>query len=80
MKVQVQKWGNSLALRIPKPLTVELHIEQGSTVDVTVRQGKLVISPAATPEFTLAELLAKVTRRNLHQEVDAGPAAGREVW
>jgi antitoxin MazE len=71
MKMRVQKWGNSLALRIPKPLAVESHIEQGSTVEISVRQGKLVVSPAATPEFTLDELLSKVTRRNCHQEIES---------
>lgn len=80
MKVQIQKWGNSLALRIPKSFAVESKIEQGSTVEVSLKQGKLVVAPLIAPEFTLEELLSKVTKRNLHQEVDSGDAAGKEVW
>jgi antitoxin MazE len=45
MKVQVQKWGNSLALRIPKSFAVEFSIEQGTLVDVSVVEGKLVVAP-----------------------------------
>lgn len=80
MKVQIQKWGNSLALRIPKSFALESKIEQGSTVEVSVKQGKLVVAPLIAPEFMLEELLSKVTKRNLHHEVDSGDAAGKEVW
>lgn len=80
MKVQIQKWGNSLALRIPKSFAIESKIEQGSTVEVSVKRGKLVVAPLIAPELTLEELLSKVTQRNLHREVDSGDAAGKEVW
>jgi antitoxin MazE len=45
MKVQVQKWGNSLALRIPKSFAVETGIENGSTVEVTLEKGAIVMKP-----------------------------------
>ena len=83
MKVQIQKWGNSLALRIPKSFAVESKVEQGSTVEVSLEQGKIVITPIAPivePEFTLEDLLAKITKRNLHEEVDTGNSLGKEAW
>ncbi|MDQ3821573.1 MAG: AbrB/MazE/SpoVT family DNA-binding domain-containing protein [Acidobacteriota bacterium] len=80
MKVQIQKWGNSLALRIPKSFAVESKVEQGSTVEVSLEQGKIIVSPVNEPEFTLEDLLAKVNKRNLHGEVDTGASVGKEVW
>ncbi len=80
MRVQVQKWGNSLALRIPQPFATEVQVEEGSLVDLSVVQGKLVAAPATTKKITLAKLLAKVSRTNIHGEVDTGPSVGREEW
>ena len=79
MRVQIQKWGNSLALRIPKSFAVESKIEQGSTVEISLESGKIIVLPVARPEFSLAELLAQVTTENLHGEIDTGHPVGREV-
>ena len=67
MKVQIQKWGNSLALRIPKSFAIESKVKQGTVVEVSLEQGKIVVAPVAEPEFTLDDLLAKVTKHNLHE-------------
>jgi antitoxin MazE len=80
MRVQVQKWGNSLALRIPKPVAEEARIKQGTVVVLSLAKGKLVASPVPEDRHTLKKLLAGVTAENLHAEVDFGPAVGREVW
>lgn len=80
MKVQIQKWGNSLALRIPKSFAVESKIKQGSTVEVSLESGKIVIFPVAEPEFLLEDLLAKVTSENLHGETATGSSVGQEAW
>jgi antitoxin MazE len=80
MRTRVQKWGNSLALRIPKPFAAEVGLEPDSPVDVSVAKGKLIVEPGAEPPLTLKQLLSKVNRRNLHREVDSGPAVGNEVW
>lgn len=80
MKVQIQKWGNSLALRIPKSFAVESKVEQGSMVEVSLEQGKIIVAPVAEPEFTLEDLLAKVTKQNLHKEMDTGAPRGKEAW
>ena len=80
MKTRIQKWGNSLALRIPKAFALEARIQQGSEVELVLDNGKLVVSAAAGPDWTLAELLAGITPRNLHGEMDAGSPTGAEVW
>ncbi len=80
MKVAVQKWGNSLAVRIPKAIAIESNIRQGSEVNLTLEDGRVVLVPVETAEYTLEELLTRVTKDNLHEEVDAGPPRGREVW
>ena len=80
MKTRVQKWGNSLALRIPKSLATEAGLDRDSSVEVSLTDGKLTIVPDTKPKFTLKRLLSQVTKENLHREVDMGPATGREVW
>lgn len=80
MKVQVQTWGNSLALRIPKSFAVETKIGKGTIVEMSIVQGKIVVTPATEPEYTLEELLNGVKKKNLHGETDTGTAVGKEVW
>ena len=80
MKVQIQKWGNSLALRIPKSFAIESKIEQGSTVEVSLESGKIIVFPVTEPEFSLEELLASVSVENLHGEIDTGGSVGKEAW
>lgn len=80
METRVQKWGNSLALRIPKPLASELGLKNNSPVELSLVEGKLLISPSAQQGLTLKSLLAQVTEENLHREVDTGPAVGGETW
>ena len=80
MKTRIQKWGNSLALRIPKPFAEEARLAEDSTVDVTVRNGKLIVVPVAEPEYTLEELVRKITPKNRHRETDMGTPVGDEIW
>lgn len=80
MRAQIQKWGNSLALRIPQSFAAESSIEEGSVVDMSLVEGKLIIEPISEPTYTLEELLAGVTKNNIHAEVDTGSHAGKEVW
>ena len=80
MKTKVQKWGNSLALRIPKSFANEVGLQRETSVDVSLDDGKLVITPVSKPKPTLKQLLVKVTKENLHHEVDTSPAIGKEVW
>ena len=80
MRTRIQKWGNSLALRIPKSFATEVGLQRETTVEISLAEGKLIITPVAKPKPTLKQLLAKVTRENLHHEVDTGPATGNETW
>lgn len=80
MRTRIQKWGNSLALRIPKSFADEIGLQRETTIEVSLADGKLVITPVAKPKPTLKQLLAKVTRENLHREVDTVSVAGNEIW
>ena len=80
MKTRVQKWGNSLALRIPKSFATEVGLRAGAPVELSLANGRLVIRPLGEEPLTLQELLRGVTDANRHGEWDTGPAAGREVW
>lgn len=80
MQTKIQKWGNSLAVRIPKPYVKEAHLAYGTTVNISVADGKVVIDPHTEPVYTLKDLLSGVNKRNMHSEIDTGAAVGREVW
>jgi antitoxin MazE len=80
MTTTIQKWGNSLAVRIPKALARDIQLENGSVVNLAVREGKVIIEPAKKPKYQLDDLLKGVTKKNSHRSVDTGPAVGREVW
>jgi antitoxin MazE len=80
MQARVQRWGNSLAVRIPKPFALEIGLEQNTLVSVSISDGKLLLEPIIEPKYTLEQLLAGVTEDNLHREVDTGEAVGNEVW
>ncbi len=80
MKTRVRRWGNSLAVRIPKSFAEEVGLEHDSPVDLRLSGGKLVLEPSSPPSPRLDELLRRVRKSNLHGEVDTGPAQGREAW
>ena len=77
MKTIVTKWGNSLAVRIPKAFAVQIGVEVDSEVDLTIDRDAMVVR---RPAMQLKNLLASVTEKNVHQETDTGPSTGREVW
>ena len=80
MRTKVVKWGNSLGLRIPKSFAEEVQVGEGSTVDLFMEDGRLVIRLAPQPEYSLEELLGGITAKNLHSEVDSGGPVGGEEW
>lgn len=80
METRVQKWGNSLAVRIPKPIAAQLGLANHSSVKFSLRGTELVITPAKHPDLKLADLLAGVTEDNLHGEIDTGASVGKETW
>ena len=79
MHSKVQKWGNSLALRIPQAVARQIHVAEGDTVTLHVDAETLSIRPAR-PRYRLADLLRRVTVKNTHSETEWGAARGKEVW
>jgi antitoxin MazE len=80
MLTKVQKWGNSLALRIPKAFALDAQLENDSVVEVSLVDGQIVIKPIVAPAWTLEQLLSGVNDNNLHHETDTGNAVGNEIW
>ena len=80
MKTAVQRWGNSLALRIPSAYAAETRISEGTEVELTLKSGSLIIRPVQRERQSLNELLKRITPQNLHDSVDTGDSAGRESW
>lgn len=80
MKTRVQRWGNSLAVRIPKVFAEEVGLADDTTVEMRLVKGGLVIEPSATWTPSLEELVDGITESNVHGEVDTGRARGRESW
>jgi antitoxin MazE len=72
--------GHKPALRIPHAIAAETVIEQGSEVEISLADGRLVVTPVPEQKFSLEALLAEVTADNLHSQVDTGSAEGVEVW
>ena len=80
MKVKVQKWGNGLAVRIPKTFAIQTEIEQDSLVDLSVLEGSIIVKPEKQkPRYTLEKLLEGITEENLHGEIDFGEPVGKEM-
>jgi antitoxin MazE len=77
---KIQRWGNSLAVRIPKRYSEEVGLTDGSPVNLTLVKEGLLIAPVTERVYTLDELLAGVTQSNIHAEVDTGPPQGSEAW
>lgn len=78
MIARIRKWGNSLGLRIPKALADEVRLSEGAAVELTASNGRLVARPLPRKQFRLQALLAGITPKNLHAEVDVGGPKGRE--
>lgn len=79
MRTSVQKWGNSLAVRIPKAFAADLGIGQDAAVDLSMEDGALVVRPTQVGRYDLESLLSEVTDENIHPVVNWGTPVGREV-
>ncbi len=80
MRVKVQKWGNSLALRIPKSFAAEISLKCGSMINLSLNDGKLIIEPVTPEEYNLKNLLSEVKETNIHKEYSDGKPLGKELW
>ena len=79
VRSRIVKWGNSLGLRIPKIFAEEVNVCAGSTVDLSVSEGQLVMRPL-DQSFELKAMLDAVNDDNLHGEIPSGEPRGRETW
>ena len=80
MRARVQKWGNSLALRLPKSVADHAGLEQGAEVEISLEDGHFVVSAVPKPAFTLDELLSKLSPTNRHAVEEWDSPQGNEVW
>jgi len=79
MKTTAQKWGNSLAIRLPKRLAEEAGLREKDAVEIEVHEGTLVVRPHLRRVYRLEDLLKRITSRNIHDEIDFGGPVGREA-
>ena len=80
MQVKIQKWGNSLAMRIPKSFAFQARIGQDEYVNLTLDDDKIIVESVEKKQFTLKELVAGIKKSNLHREIDSGDKMGAEHW
>ena len=79
MRVIVKKWGNSASIRIPAALMDAAKLELDDAVEVREEGGRIIIEPVRQKRYELAQLIAGITPRNQHREVDFGPPLGKEI-
>ncbi|MBE9173786.1 AbrB/MazE/SpoVT family DNA-binding domain-containing protein [Cyanobium sp. LEGE 06143] len=80
MQTRVQKWGNSLGVRIPRGLADEVGLGAGTEVSLTAKDGELVLRPSLPSRLRLVDLLADITPENIHASVHTGDAVGSEAF
>ena len=77
MQAHIQKWGNSLGLRIPMQLAKQLKLHQGSPVTLEIEQGRIIIQP---PKYNLEMMLKDITPKNQHHQILDDEQRGNEEW
>lgn len=77
MQTRIQKWGNSLGVRIPLQLAKQLHLEPGSAVTLQIEEGRLVVQ---TPKYELEKMVEAITLKNQHHPLLDDTQAGKEEW
>jgi antitoxin MazE len=80
MKTKIKKWGNSLALRIPKYLASDANLDLNAWVEMSIDKDSIIIKPIHDKKYSLKKLLAEVSENNLHGEIDSGAPVGKEAW
>ncbi len=76
----VTKWGNSLAIRIPKALAEQVQVQEGTEVTLSISGDSIVITLKKRKKYRLDELLQSMTPDKFHSEIDTGIAVGNEIW
>ncbi|PJZ79536.1 AbrB/MazE/SpoVT family DNA-binding domain-containing protein [Leptospira meyeri] len=78
MESTIQKWGNSLGIRIPKLFAKQLELGDGSQVEVIQEGNKIIIYPYI--KESLDQKLKRINKKNLHNEIESGHPVGNEFW
>jgi antitoxin MazE len=78
MTAKIQKWGNSLGIRIPKSIIEKANLNENSEVEIENKDGAIIIFPRQK-KLSLDKLLSEITKDNLHKESD-DEVEGNEVW
>jgi antitoxin MazE len=77
MQIHIQKWGNSLGLRIPMKFSHQLNLKSGSPVDIKIEKDHLIIYPK---KYYLEDMLSRITEENCHYEAFTNESKGCEEW
>lgn len=80
MSTTIQKWGNSLGVRLPLDLTRRYGLRQGSSVRIVAAKENIMLEPLSAPRLSLKAMVGKISKKNLHQEFSWGKQVGKEVW
>lgn len=80
MKTTAQKWGNSLAIRVPKSVAMQLGLKAQDHLEIEVHEGNVVLRPHLRRVYRLHDLVKRITPKNVHDEIDTGFPIGREIW
>lgn len=82
MLTKIQKWGNSQGLRLAKNLLTEAQIQVGDEVNLSVKNGVIVVSPVTRirGRYKIEELIAHIPENYQNSEVDWEKPVGKEVW
>ena len=80
METKIKKWGNSLAVRIPKDIAQKHSLEEGCGVVVVDSKEGVVVKRVLCHKLSFKEMVKKITKKNLHKEVDWGASQGKEIW
>jgi antitoxin MazE len=79
MKTTAQKWGNSLAIRVPKSVAVQVGLKAHDALDIEVEEGNVVLKPHLRRVYRLEDLVKQITTKNRHDELDYGGPVGCEA-
>ena len=80
METKIQKWGNSLGVRIPKQIADKTELREGSCVNIVKKKGYIIIESCSYEKPRLATLVKKITPHNRHGEAEWGKSYGKEIW
>jgi antitoxin MazE len=80
MKTKAQKWGNSLAIRVPKSVATQVGLKAQDDLEIEVHDGNVVLKPHLRRVYQLDDLVKLITKKNVHGEFESGGPVGHEIW